>query len=191
MSFVKIDPNTQKTAFKYKFILLYPMLRIIFDTNIYSFIAKDNNGKEIAIRIKNNKDLRIYGYRLIKDEIKEIPKGLKHDGQRLRTYLINLYFDLIKEQYPELPRIKKLAEVYYTEFKKLGGKRSFHDLGVDFEIVACATIHNLDLVVSNDNKTLRGAISLNAYKNVNLRNKLKTPNFYNLEDLKKVIGMSS
>ena len=170
------------------------MLRIILDTNIYSTIAKDKNSKEITERIKNIKDLKIYSYRPIKEEIKSIPKTLRYDGHKLRTLLINLYFDLIKEQYPESSAIKKLAELYYKEFKfkKLGGKRSFDDLRIDFEIVACAAIHKLDLITSEDEKTLKGSIALEAYKNVSLRNRLKPPNFYNYNDLKKkIIGLSS
>mgnify|MGYP001562414295 CR=1 FL=1 len=166
------------------------MLRIIFDTNIYSFIAEDKNVKEITARIKNNKELRVYGYRLIKEEIKNIPKTREYETHKYRTLLINLYSDLIKEQYSESPNITKLAELYYKEFQKLGGKRSFQDLKVDFGIVACATIHHLDLIVSGDEKTLKGNIALEAYKNVNIRNKLRTPNFYNFEDLKKAIGLS-
>ena len=166
------------------------MLRVILDTNIYSFIVKDKNTKEITEKIKNNKELKIYGYKLIKEEIKNTPKSRKYEDRKYRTLLINLYFSLIKEQYSELPNIKGLAEDYYKEFKRLGGNRSFEDIRIDFEIVACATIHNLDLIISDDEKTLKGDVALEAYKNVNLKNKMKTPNFYNYEDLKKIIGLS-
>ena len=163
------------------------MLRLILDTNIYSSIAKDKDSKEIARKIKGNNNLKIYGYKSIKNEIKEIPKSLKYGNQKYRTLLINLYFDLIKEQYPESQNIKKLAEIYYKEFKKLGGKRSFNDLKNDFEIVACASIHKLDLIISEDEKTLKGNIALKSYKEVNFRNLLRTPEFYNYESLKKII----
>ena len=168
------------------------MLRLIFDTNIYSTIAKNKNSKEIARKIKENNNLKIYGYKLIKEEIKETPKNLAYEGRKLRTLLINLYFQLIKEQYPESQNIKKLAEIYYKEFKKLGGKRSFNDLKNDFKIVACASIHKLDLIVSEDEKTLKGNIALKTYEEVNSRNSLRTPYFYSYKDLKKkIIGSSS
>ena len=163
------------------------MLRLILDTNIYSSIAKDKDSKEIARKIKENNNLKIYGYKSIKNEIKEIPKSLKYGNQKYRTLLINLYFDLIKEQYPESQNIKKLAEIYYKEFKKLGGKRSFNDLKTDFEIVACASIHKLDLIIYDDEKTLKGNIAIKVYREVNLRNLLRTPAFYSYEDLKKII----
>ena len=166
------------------------MLRLMLDTNIYSFIAEDKNVKEIVVKIKDDKDLKVYGYKLIKEEIKNIPKNRKFQNHKYRTLLINLYNDLIKEQYNESPNITKLTELYYEEFKKLGGKRSFNDLRIDFEIVACATIHNLDVIASDDEKTLKGNISLQAYKNVNIRNKLRIPSFYNFVDLKKAIGLS-
>ena len=163
------------------------MLRLIFDTNIYSNIAKDKNFNKIVEKIKSEKEIKIYGYKIIKEEIKEIPKSIKYEKHKLRTFLINLYFDLIKKQYPESQDIKKLAEIYHKEFKKLGGKRSFNDLKIDFEIVACASIHKLDLIVSEDEKTLKGNIALKVYKEVNLRNRLRTPYFYGYKDLKKII----
>ena len=166
------------------------MLRLILDTNIYSFIAEDKKVKEITTRMKDNRDLKVYGYKLIKEEIKSIPKKKQFQDHKYRTLLINLYNNLIKEQYNESSNITKLAELYYKEFQKLSGKRSFNDLRVDFEIVACATIHNLDVIVSSDEKTLKGNIALQAYKNVNVRNKLRMPTFYNFEDLKKAIGLS-
>ena len=52
------------------------MLRLIFDTNIYSNIAKDKNFNKIVEKIKSEKEIKIYGYKLIKDEIKEIPKSV-------------------------------------------------------------------------------------------------------------------
>jgi|SRR3989344_4198216 len=168
------------------------MLRLIFDTNVYSSIAKDKNFNKIVEKIKDEKEIRIYGYKVIKEEIKDIPKSIKYENHKLRTFLINLYYDIIKEQYPETSNIKKLTEIYYKEFKKLGGKRSFTDLKIDFEIVACASIHKLDLIISGDEKTLKGNIALKAYNEVNLRNLLRTPYFYSYEDLKKkIIGLSS
>ncbi len=168
------------------------MLRLIFDTNIFSFIAKDRDFNKIVEKIKSEKDIKVYGYKVIKDEIKDIPKSRIYENHKLRTFLINLYFDLIKEQYPESQNIKNLAEIYYKEFKKLGGKRSFSDLKTDFEIVACASIHKLDLIISEDEKTLKGSIAIKVYRDVNLRNLLKTPDFYSYNDLKKkIIGLSS
>ena len=168
------------------------MLRLIFDTNIYSAIAKDKDFNKIVEKIKGEKEIKIYCYKTIKAEIKEIPKYIIYENHKLRTFLINLYYDIIKEQYPESQSIKRLAEIYYKEFKKLGGKRSFNDLKTDFEIVACASIHKLDLIISGDEKTLKGNIALKAYNEVNLRNLLRTPYFYSYEDLKKkIIGLSS
>ena len=96
------------------------MLRLIFDTNVYSSIAKDKNFNKIVEKIKDEKEIRIYGYKVIKEEIKDIPKSIKYENHKLRTFLINLYYDIIKEQYPESQSIKRLAEIYYKEFKKLG-----------------------------------------------------------------------
>ena len=168
------------------------MLRLIFDTNIYSSIAKDKDINKIVEKIKDEKEIKVYGYKIIKDEIKDIPKSIKYEKHKLRTFLINLYYDIIKEQYPESQNIKRLAEIYYKEFKKLGGKRSFNDLKNDFKIVACASIHKLDLIVSEDEKTLKGNIALKTYEEVNSRNSLRTPYFYSYKDLKKkIIGSSS
>ncbi len=166
------------------------MLRIILDTNIYGFLIKEKNIDDLNKKLKENKDLKIFGYKVIKEELRDVPKKQKLGDHKLRTLLINLYSDLIKEQYGRSTEIKKLAEEYYKEFKRLGGKRAFGDLKNDFEIVACASIHDLDIIISDDEKTLKGRIALRCYENINLKNHLKVPNFYGYEDLKKkIIGL--
>lgn len=57
----------------------------------------------------------------------------------------------------------------------------------DFKIVACATIHNVDVLVSNDNKTMLSTVSKRAYTSVNGIRRLITPDFIDFEGFKKIL----
>ena len=50
-------------------------------------------------------------------------------------------------------------------------------------VVACATINNLDIVYSQDKKTLLNKHALKAYKHINIKENLRTPNFLKYDDL--------
>ena len=50
-------------------------------------------------------------------------------------------------------------------------------------IVACASFYGLDIVYSADNRTLLGKASLKAYKHINIKENLRTPDFLKYQDL--------
>ena len=55
----------------------------------------------------------------------------------------------------------------------------------DLRIVACASIKGFDLIVSNDEKTLKHPVAIKAYDEVNLFRSYRTPTFFNFSDLKR------
>ena len=160
------------------------MLRVIFDTNIYGHLLKEPNSKEIEEKIKNEKGFIVYGYALIRNEIRAIPKVTKL-SKRARILLLNMY-DRITEGHflKDSINITELAKKYYNHYRNLGGIYNW-DTGIriDFMIVACASFHGIDIVYSYDNKTLLSKEALKAYKHINIKENRRTPYFLSYDDL--------
>jgi hypothetical protein len=79
-----------------------------------------------------------------------------------------------------------LAEEYWKDYKSNKGGTSKRKIFPDFLIVAVATIHWLDIVVSEDNKTMKSRIALKAYNKINKEKKFNTPKFISLNELIKL-----
>ena len=60
------------------------MLRVIFDTNIYGKIIEEQNFEEIATKIKNDQEFKVYGFQVMKVRESVSPRskerGLKRDA---------------------------------------------------------------------------------------------------------------
>jgi hypothetical protein len=56
-------------------------------------------------------------------------------------------------------------------------------------IVACATLHDLDIVVSEDNKTMLSEYSLKTYQTVNSIKKYKMPQFIGYDKFRRLIPL--
>ncbi len=63
----------------------------------------------------------------------------------------------------------------------MGKKKIFND----FKIVACATLKNFDLIVSDDERTMKSQKAMEAYKTVNLEINRRNPTFYSYKNLKR------
>ena len=66
------------------------MLKVIFDTNIYGHLIKENDAHIIEKKIQEDKDFLVYGYNPIRTEIRDIPKKTKL-SKRTRVLLLGLY----------------------------------------------------------------------------------------------------
>jgi len=74
--------------------------------------------------------------------------------------------------------ITKIAMKYFSTYRNVGGIYGWDtNIRIDFMIVACASHHGLDIVYSADNETLAGKEAKKAYRHVNMRDNLRTPNF--------------
>lgn len=154
-------------------------LRTIFDTNTFEFLYRENID-EILKLVESGKIL-VYGCKLIRDELRDIPKHLKVDNKNYRITLLSIYDDLTKERsYPIETIAEALAEEYWKAYSGGTPKRNIIP---DFKIVALATIHNLDIIVSEDDRTMKSENSLKVYKEVNERNGFETPKFYSIKRL--------
>ncbi len=159
-------------------------LRLLLDTNIYGKIFEQEDEDLIPQIVESNKIL-IYGFTLIRKELRNIPSKIKHKGRSYRGKLLDAYDQITGEhEYDLTPGIIKLAQSYA---KNLGNENEKEKFWKDFLIVACATIHQLDIVVSEDRLTLASDYAQNIYKAVNENNGLRTPKFYTKNEFDKLI----
>ncbi len=160
------------------------MLRVIFDTNIYGLLLREKDAEDIKNKIKKDKEFLVYSYKPIRTEIRNIPKVTKL-SRKTRNLLLTLY-DRITEGHflKNSIAITKLAKKYYDCYRNFGGMYNWEtSIRIDFMIVACASYYNLDIVYSEDNKTLTSKKSIKAYNHINITENLRTPNFLGYKDL--------
>ena len=161
------------------------------DSNFYELMIKYLDVDKIR-KIKENGLFVFYGIDLIRKELRATPKAKKELVRdkflKLRNALLLVYDLLVdKHKYKTDSRISQIAEEYYIAYKVLKGKATKDEIINDFKIVACATFHHIDILVSNDNKTMLSPESKKAYSSVNEIKKLTTPNFIGFEEFKKML----
>jgi predicted nucleic acid-binding protein len=180
------------------------MKRIILDTNIYGEMVVDpeiNKLKEDFEKCK--KVILIYGIRnIIRKELRQTSKDKLIQGKKLRSNLLGLY-DMFTAGMRELSiteEHKHLADDYYKVYREFGGSKSKNIMFNDLLIVACASFKEMDIVVSEDEKTMLAENAIKAYKLVNNINNKRTPRFIGYKDFKaelrsclsnKLIGSSN
>ncbi|MEK6888034.1 MAG: PIN domain-containing protein [Candidatus Aenigmatarchaeota archaeon] len=165
------------------------MKRVILDTNIFGEIVDSKEVEEIKQLAERHKDIVIYGFDIIRKELRNITKDVRTEGKLVRLMLLGLYDKLVRfHAYFATAAISQLADEYYEVYQELGGKRSKKEMMNDFLIVACASIHELDIVVSNDTKTMRSDIALKSYEIVNKLKKYRMPGFIGYESFRRLIS---
>lgn len=163
------------------------MLRVIMDTNIYGRLVEEENFREIVTKIKNDQEFKVYGFGLIRKELRDTPKSSKLGRFSRRNLLLNLYDGITGGKYlKDSLKIHHLAMKFYNSYRELGGIRNWDktNIDADFTIVACAMFYNLDVLVSDDVKTMLSKVALKAYKHISVKEGLRTPTFYQYSDLK-------
>ena len=83
--------------------------------------------------------------------------------------------------------MSELADKYYRVYKVLDGNAIKKEIITDLIIVACASLHNLDIVVSEDNKTMLSEKTINAYKSVNTLERIRSPLFIGFKKFVSVL----
>lgn len=161
------------------------MKKILLDTNIYGKIVVDAEKRLIHERIhsaQESQDYLIYGFAVIRKELRAVKRVV--DGMNLRSDLLKVYDDLVKKTYPLEQEMEKLAEEYFNTYLNLGGTTPKEKLFNDFLIIACASVKNLNLVVSDDRRTMLGEIAVRAYQEINNQNNFPQPEFISYEEFK-------
>lgn len=165
------------------------MKRVLLDTNVYGQLILD---KVVAKGLLDliPVPLLIYGSEVVRAELRDVSKKEKVEDKSKRMLLLNLYDTLTQEEgrtYKTTPFIEILALQYFDEYSRLEGKKGYEELRKDFVIIATASIHGLDVVVSSDTKTMLSDEAKEAYVNVNDKNQLRTPQLLGYEELKGII----
>lgn len=163
------------------------MLRVIFDTNVYGLLIEEEKIEQIAIKIRSDENFKVYGFQSIRKELRDTPKTSKLGKLSKRNLILNLYDDLTHGRYlKDLIQIHRLALKFYNAYRKFGGISNWNktNINVDFTVVACASFYRLDIVVSDDQKTLLSKPALKAYKHICIKEGFWHPNFWKYSDLR-------
>jgi len=164
------------------------MLRVIFDTNIYGLLIEETNIENINNSLTKDKEFIIYGFKPIRKELRQTSKTLKLGKIKQRNLLLCTYDDLTKGRTLKFSKeIYDLALKFYKKYRGFGGIRNWKttNIDIDFIIVACACFYKLDLVISNDTKTMLNPKAKKAFKSVAIKEALRVPNFWKYSDLRK------
>ena len=154
--------------------------RVLFDTNVYELLLTQENLDKIEDLVVGG-SIIAYGCKTIRDELRDIPKSKKIGNRNLRNTLLSAYDKLVKDRsYPVGSEIEALAREYLTEYSGGVPRAKIYP---DFKIVAAATIHRLDIIVSEDDRTMKSNPAMRAYQNVNGKKMYVTPGFISLEKL--------
>ena len=153
--------------------------RVLIDTNVYEKLYEYDLARVYAL-IESGKII-VYGCKVVRDELREIPPSVRVDGKSYRNQLLLLYGDLVgKHSFPVESVIEFLAEEYWKEYNGGIPKRKIFS---DFLIVATASIHKLDIIVSNDERSMKSNPAVKAYDKANQINSFSTPRFISIEEL--------
>ena len=159
-------------------------LRVLLDTNVYGVLA-ESASPELLEKIGSSERIIVYGFSVVRKELRETPKNLRLTGKSFRGALLNYYDSLAgKHDLPLTRLIEVLAQEYFSSYSDGISKRK---LANDFLIVACASIHGLDVLVSNDEHSMFSRNALAAFEKINSENGLRTPKFYSLEQLNTLL----
>jgi len=158
------------------------MKRILFDTSVYGELVIEPEIVKILRKLDKSKEIVFYGTRLVRNELRDTPKEKRIKNGKLRLLMLELYDSLVSKDNRELKitdLIEVIANEYFLAYKKARGGFSHDAIINDFRIVACASLHSLDIVVSHDKKSMLSEKSIQAYKKINAKFQLRNPDFKN------------
>lgn len=163
------------------------MKRVLLDTSVYGELIKDMNLVGVlASQVPN--DFVIYGTRIIRQELRAISKKAKLGNESKRKLLLSVYDLFVRKENHDLKVtdiIELVAQNYHTAYKKFGGAISYSGVLSDFTIVACASVHRLNIVVSHDKASMLSGSALRAYEAVNRKYQLELPEFVTFDKFKE------
>ena len=163
------------------------MIRILFDTSVYGRLIHE---PEILERIeqKYKKEFIIYGCSTIRKELKDTPKHITHGKRKTQIELLNVYDSFIIKENHDLKYNKLVGDLsldYIKHYKENKGVFSQDSIKNDFIIIATATIYQLEIIISDDKRTMFSDKAIESYKKVNRRYGLTNPEFKDYETFKR------
>lgn len=160
------------------------LLRVMLDTNVYSTLFEQGRTDEYRESALQSK-VAYYGFSVIRKELRAIPKEIRVENQNFRSMLLDYYDMLVgSHEYGIDKQIEKVAYGYAHEYS---GGISIKKMWNDFLIVACASTHGLDIIVSNDQHSMNSALAQEAYVNVNRSAGLSRPQFKTIHSFEKIL----
>ena len=109
---------------------------------------------------------------------------MKSKGFKVRINCLKIYDEIVKGHDLSVTELcEDLALKYYKEINPV---KPFKKIRNDLLLAALATFYELDLVISEDRKTLVSKEFVKAFEKVNNRNNLNTPDFYSLKNFYKL-----
>lgn len=160
----------------------------MLDTSVYGKLIEETGVlNRVSNKIKSH-EFMIYGNPIIRKELRATPKTFVHGVKKLRILLLNLYDNFIAKDNQNL-KLNKLVETlshdYFVEYKRNKGGSSNEAISNDLAIIATATIYQLDVVISDDERTMLSEKAVSSYKSVNKKYGLKDPKFIKYSQFKK------
>lgn len=159
-------------------------LRVMLDTNVYGIVV----GKEtdaVLTKARDSHRTIFYGFSVVRKELRAIPSKWENAEGNFRSLLLDYYDKLIGvHTFVPTKRLESLAQQYSDEYS---GGISKRKLWNDFLIVACASVHNLDIIVSEDKHSMQSELALKVYDAVNSKYGLKTPVIHSIKAFEKLL----
>ncbi len=167
-------------------------LKTLIDTSAYGKVVQEEKDIVLKERIDARKDVIVFGNDVVKKELEETPDKIPSNVEerlKLKRRLLELYEFLVKDHALELTGlVTYIAEEYLTHCQDIP-KVHHEKLRNDFLIVACASFYGLDIVVSEDNRTMFSAEAVKAYRKVNAKERLRTPKCISLAEFEQILKM--
>ena len=156
--------------------------RCIFDTNIYGLVIEEKILFSEIKKALDNKKLIIYGVDVVRKELRNTPLHMKIGSDKLRLKLLDIYDNIVGNRMFETTNLSKsLAKLYLKEYKSIKGIQSSKKIYTDFLIVAIASLNNMDIIITEDNKTMCSNKAKRSYNKINIDNNLNPPNFIGID----------
>lgn len=168
--------------------------KYLLDSNVYGEMVVDKKLRKVRENFEAlRKVILVYGINaMIRKELRNTPKKIKFEGKNLRGYLLVLYDNFTESHNLTVPSdVENIANFYYNTYRELGGSKSKSEISNDFIIVACASKNGMDIVVSQDEKSMRAENAIRAYKRVNESNRIRTPCFIDYKQFKTILRSES
>ncbi len=164
------------------------MTKALLDTNVYTALLKEGeNGKSLILQA-TAVGFSFCGFEEVRHELKSAPRMVTTFSRNLRADLLRLYEAMIMREYRFEQRMMDLAVEYYKAYRAFGGGIAHRDIITDFLIVACASLKQVDVIVSQDSTSMLNAYARKAYAEVNAQHGLAVSKLWTYEEFKAEVA---
>lgn len=158
------------------------MNRVLFDTNIYGYLADEPDLVDLKSFLRNSNKLKVCGCSIVRKELR------KNSNKPIRDALLELYDFVTKGKDIDVQKkAVTLAKSFHKKAKEIGKEKvkSWKEMEHDMLLIAAATLNNLDVVFSADERTMLGKYCVEAYQIISLQQGLRPPQLLTYKQLRK------